>query len=74
MGLDRGAGDVIAGGLGGTAQIAELEQRAIAAALQRSGGNRAAAARLLGISRASLYDKLGAAFASADVSEVQTNV
>jgi DNA-binding NtrC family response regulator len=56
------------------AQIAELEQRAIAAALQRSGGNRAAAARLLGISRASLYDKLGAAFASADVSEVQTNV
>jgi transcriptional regulator with PAS, ATPase and Fis domain len=56
------------------AQIAELEQRAIAAALQRSGGNRAAAARLLGISRASLYDKLGAAFASADVSEIQTNV
>ena len=42
-------------------QIAELEQRAITAALQHCGGNRAAAARLLGISRASLYDKLAAA-------------
>jgi transcriptional regulator with PAS, ATPase and Fis domain len=39
-------------------QIAELERRAIAAALARTGGNRTAAARLLGISRASLYDKL----------------
>jgi DNA-binding NtrC family response regulator len=48
------------------AQIAELEARAIAAALVRTGGNRAAAARLLGISRASLYDKLGM---SAEVSE-----
>ena len=55
-------------------QIAELEQRAIAAALQRSGGNRAAAARLLGISRASLYDKLGAPAGSADLSEIQTSV
>jgi transcriptional regulator with PAS, ATPase and Fis domain len=55
-------------------QIAELEQRAIAAALQRSGGNRAAAARLLGISRASLYDKLGAPGGSADLSEIQTSV
>ena len=52
------------------AQIAELEQRAIAAALQRSGGNRAAAARLLGISRASLYDKLGASAGFADLSEI----
>jgi transcriptional regulator with PAS, ATPase and Fis domain len=42
-------------------QIAELEQRAISAALARTGGNRAAAARLLGISRASLYDKLASA-------------
>jgi len=56
------------------AQIAELEQRAIAAALQRSGGNRAAAARLLGISRASLYDKLGTTLGTADMSEIQTNV
>jgi transcriptional regulator with PAS, ATPase and Fis domain len=39
-------------------QIADLQRRAIAAALVRTGGNRAAAARLLGISRASLYDKL----------------
>jgi transcriptional regulator with PAS, ATPase and Fis domain len=45
------------------AQIAELEQRAITAALQRCGGNRAAAARMLGISRASLYDKLTPAHA-----------
>jgi transcriptional regulator with PAS, ATPase and Fis domain len=44
-------------------QIAELEQRAITAALQRCGGNRAAAARMLGISRASLYDKLAPAHA-----------
>ena len=48
-------------------QIAELEQRAIAAALARTGGNRVAAAKLLGISRASLYDRLS-------VSESQTNV
>ena len=36
-------------------QIAELEHRAIAQALVHTGGNRTAAARLLGISRASLY-------------------
>lgn len=41
-------------------QIAELERRAIALALARTGGNRTAAARLLGISRASFYDKLAA--------------
>ena len=39
-------------------QVAELEQRAIAAALGATGGNRVAAARLLGISRAAFYDKL----------------
>jgi transcriptional regulator with PAS, ATPase and Fis domain len=48
-------------------QIAELERRAIAAALARTGGNRVAAAKLLGISRASLYDRLS-------MSENQTNV
>lgn len=48
-------------------QIAELERRAIAAALARTGGNRVAAAKLLGISRASLYDRLS-------VSENQTAV
>jgi DNA-binding NtrC family response regulator len=39
-------------------QVAELERRAIAQALARTGGNRSAAAKLLGISRASLYDRL----------------
>ena len=40
-------------------QIAELERRAIAAALARTGGNKLATARLLGISRATLYDRMG---------------
>ncbi|MDO9479823.1 MAG: sigma 54-interacting transcriptional regulator, partial [Hydrogenophaga sp.] len=39
-------------------QIAELEQQAIRAALAHTNGNRTAAAKLLGISRASLYDRL----------------
>jgi transcriptional regulator with PAS, ATPase and Fis domain len=39
-------------------QVAELERRAIAAALQATRGNRVAAARLLKISRAAFYDKL----------------
>jgi DNA-binding NtrC family response regulator len=38
--------------------VAELEARAIRQALQRTGGNKLAAARLLGISRATLYLKL----------------
>lgn len=42
-------------------RIAKLEQVAIRDALAHTGGNRAAAARLLGISRASLYEKLGSA-------------
>ena len=41
-------------------RIAELEHGAIADALVHTGGNRTAAARLLGISRASLYDRLEA--------------
>ena len=36
-------------------QVAELERVAIAQALEASGGNKQAAARLLGISRAKLY-------------------
>jgi DNA-binding NtrC family response regulator len=38
--------------------VAELEARAIQQALQRTGGNKLAASRLLGISRATLYQKL----------------
>jgi transcriptional regulator with PAS, ATPase and Fis domain len=38
--------------------IAELEQRSIRAALAATGGNKLAASRLLGISRATLYEKL----------------
>jgi transcriptional regulator with PAS, ATPase and Fis domain len=49
-------------------RIARIEREAIAQALARTGGNRTAAARLLGISRASLYDKLG------EASENQTTV
>jgi len=39
-------------------QVAELEQKVIAQTLQRTGGNKLAAARILGISRAKLYDHL----------------
>jgi DNA-binding NtrC family response regulator len=38
--------------------VAALEARCIRQALQRTGGNKLAAARLLGISRATLYQKL----------------
>ena len=41
-------------------QVAELERQAIAAALAATGGNKLAAARLLGISRAKLYERLNA--------------
>jgi len=39
-------------------QVAELERRAIAEAMEATGGNKAAVARLLGISRATLYTRL----------------
>jgi transcriptional regulator with PAS, ATPase and Fis domain len=39
-------------------QVAELEGQAIAAALQAAKGNKAAAAKMLGISRATLYARL----------------
>jgi transcriptional regulator with PAS, ATPase and Fis domain len=39
-------------------QVAELERRAIAAALASNGGNKLATARLLGISRATLYERM----------------
>jgi DNA-binding NtrC family response regulator len=38
--------------------VAELEARCIHEALQHTGGNKLAAARRLGISRATLYQKL----------------
>ncbi|MEM7204069.1 MAG: sigma-54-dependent Fis family transcriptional regulator [Planctomycetota bacterium] len=41
-----------------TLDLAALEQRAIQAALEQTGGNKAEAARLLGISRRALYNKL----------------
>jgi transcriptional regulator with PAS, ATPase and Fis domain len=39
-------------------QVAELERQAIQAALAATGGNKLAAARMLGISRAKLYERL----------------
>ena len=39
-------------------QVKELEQRAIWAAMKSTGGNKLATARLLGISRAKLYERL----------------
>lgn len=44
---------------GGTLDLARLEREAIAEALRVAGGNKSEAARLLGISRRTLYHKLG---------------
>lgn len=41
-----------------TLKLADAEKDLIVAALQRAGGNRAQAAKLLGISRSTLYEKL----------------
>ncbi|RYF66366.1 MAG: hypothetical protein EOO22_21180, partial [Comamonadaceae bacterium] len=39
-------------------QVAEVERQAIQAAMEATGGNKLAAAKLLGISRAKLYERL----------------
>ena len=39
-------------------QVARVERRAVMAAMQATGGNKLAAARMLGISRATLYQRL----------------
>ena len=44
----------------GDLSLAELEERAIIAALERSAGNKVEAARRLGVTRQTLYNKLKA--------------
>ncbi|RYG12230.1 MAG: AAA family ATPase, partial [Burkholderiales bacterium] len=39
-------------------QVAQLERQAIGAAMKATGGNKLASAKLLGISRAKLYERL----------------
>lgn len=57
----RGAGAAVAKAVTGMAEaVAQAEQQAILAALRSSHGNKAQAARLLGISRAALYEKIAA--------------
>ena len=57
--LPGGAADAAASLLRPLAeQVAELERKAIAAALQANNGNKQATARQLGISRATLYERL----------------
>jgi len=50
-------------------QVAEVEREAIAAAMAATGGNKLAAARLLGISRAKLYERLAVMTGNQSVSE-----
>jgi DNA-binding NtrC family response regulator len=67
MPIDPSASGVPTMGAGGDAaflrplaeQVAELERQAIQAAMKATNGNKLAAARMLGISRAKLYERLG---------------
>jgi DNA-binding NtrC family response regulator len=56
--LERAGMDLPAGGVDLQTLIAELEERFIAEALSRSGGNRLRAAELLGLNRTTLVEKL----------------
>lgn len=52
-------GAAVAGDAGGVpVPLKEVERRAIVAALQHCGGDKAKTARALGISRTALYEKL----------------
>jgi transcriptional regulator with PAS, ATPase and Fis domain len=53
-------------------QVADVEREAIGAALAATGGNKLATARLLGISRAKLYERLVAMSELQSVSEIRT--
>ncbi len=57
------------------APLAELERRAVAAAMRATGGNKTAAARLLGIDRVTLYSRLKAyaADAGADAADAPSS-
>ncbi|HEY0886243.1 MAG TPA: sigma 54-interacting transcriptional regulator [Ramlibacter sp.] len=55
-------------------QVGELERQAIAAALAATGGNKLATARLLGISRAKLYERLATMPEFQSASEMWTEV
>ncbi|MFK7741674.1 MAG: sigma 54-interacting transcriptional regulator [Planctomycetota bacterium] len=55
-----GAGESLSSSPEAPLELAQLEQWAIDRALERAAGNKAEAARLLGIGRRTLYDKLAA--------------